>query len=84
MKRIQIGNAVREPCCSPDIGLLSSYPTQTPVTNSGVNPMNQASTELLVVPVLPATGRPISRPARLAVPYCVTACIRSVVMYALV
>ena len=36
---------------------MSSNPTHTPATRSGVKPTNQASRWLLVVPVLPAAGR---------------------------
>ena len=43
--------APREPT-----GWLSSNPTQTTVSSSGVNPANQASRKSLVVPVLPAAS----------------------------
>ena len=35
-----------------------SNPTNTPTARSGEKPMNQVSKLSLVVPVLPATGRP--------------------------
>ena len=38
------------------VGLLSSLPTHTPTTMSGVNPMNHASLFSWVVPVFPAAG----------------------------
>ena len=38
------------------IGLLSSFPTQTPTTISGVKPMNHASLLCCDVPVFPALG----------------------------
>src|SRR5207244_8949932 len=41
------------------IGVLSSLPSQTPVTRYGVNPINQAFLSSSVVPVFPATGRPM-------------------------
>ena len=37
----------------------SGKPTQTAVTSSGVKPTNHASFHCSVVPVLPATGRPM-------------------------
>ncbi len=37
----------------------SAYPTQTTAESSGVYPANQASWLLSVLPVFPATGRPM-------------------------
>ena len=60
IKRTQIGAAAPPPVKPwperPIIGSLSSYPTQTEAEKSLVNPLNQASLELLVVPVFPAAG----------------------------
>ena len=52
MNCVQIGSAA----CAPlrPTGWLSSKPTQTTVSSSGVKPTNQASRRSLVVPVLPA------------------------------
>ena len=47
------------PPCSPAIGLASSRPIHTPVVSPLEKPTNQPSLFELVVPVLPATGRPI-------------------------
>ena len=54
MNCVQIGSAA----CAPDspTGWLSSKPTQTTVSSSGVKPTNQASRRSLVVPVLPAAS----------------------------
>src|ERR1051325_9801654 len=51
---VQIGNAA----CAPErpTGWLSSKPTQTTVSSSGVKPTNQASRRSLVVPDLPAAS----------------------------
>ena len=49
-----------------------SCPTHTPAEIDGENPIKMASRVLLVVPVLPATGRPM-RSADLPVPSCMTA-----------
>src|SRR5439155_333471 len=58
-----------------------SKPTHTPARRSGVKPMNQASCVSLVVPVLPATGRPSSAALR-PVPCCTTVCSMLVMTYA--
>ena len=58
----------------------SSRPIQTPVVNSLVKPRNQPSLLELVVPVLPANGRPIW--AALAVPVSTAAFINSVILAA--
>ena len=52
-----------------------SYPTYMPVTRCGVKPMNHASFQSLLVPVLPATGRP-STLAFVAVPAFTTSLSR--------
>src|SRR5258707_14434380 len=44
------------PPVTPLVGELSSLPTQTPTTSSGVKPMNQASRQYCLVPGLPADG----------------------------
>ena len=46
---------------------LSSSPTQTTVSSSGVKPTNHASRRSLVVPVLPAASR-LNPDARTAAP----------------
>src|SRR5262249_48265523 len=63
MNYVQIGSAARAPL-SPT-GRLSSKPTQTTVSSSGVKPANHASRRSLVVPVLPAASsvKPIDRAA---------------------
>ena len=67
MNCVQIGSAA----CAPlrPTGWLSSKPTQTTVSSSGVKPTNQASRRSLVVPVLPAASsvKPVAR-ALAAVP----------------
>ena len=50
----------------------SGNPTHTAVTSSGVYPTNQASAHSSLVPVLPATGRPIR--AFTPVPRVTTCC----------
>ena len=64
----------------PPIFELSSLPTQTPVTTSGVNPIKYASLLSSVVPVLPAAGLPIlaARP----VPFVITVFIIAVIVAA--
>ena len=54
MKLVQMGSAA----CAPlrPSAWLSSKPTQTTVSSSGVKPTNQASRRSLVVPVLPAAS----------------------------
>ena len=54
MNSTQIGSAA----CAPlkPTGWLSSKPTQTTVSSSGVKPTNHASRRSLVVPVLPAAS----------------------------
>ena len=47
------------PPCRPAMGRASSRPIHTPVVSPLEKPMNQPSLLELVVPVLPATGRPI-------------------------
>src|SRR5437762_55890 len=47
------------PPCSPPTVRASSRPIHTPVVSPLEKPMNQPSLFELVVPVLPATGRPI-------------------------
>ncbi len=69
MKRRQM-SAGRSPPTTLFIGRLSSLPTQTPQTKSGVKPTNQASRQFWLVPVLPAAGRPSA--ARLPVPLVIT------------
>src|SRR5207244_11804136 len=54
MNCVQIGSAACAPL-SPT-GWLSSKPTQTTVSNSGVKPTNHASRRSLVVPDLPAAS----------------------------
>src|SRR5262249_58642345 len=46
-----------EPPVTLPVGELSSLPNHTPATRSAVYPINQASRESWVVPVLPAAGR---------------------------
>jgi hypothetical protein len=67
MKAVQIGSADWAPL-SPRIW-LSSSPTQTTASSSGVKPTNQASRRSFVVPVLPAasSAKPAAR-AEAAVP----------------
>ena len=61
MNCVQIGSAA----CAPlrPTGWLSSKPTQTTVSSSGVKPTNHASRRSLVVPVLPAASsvKPVAR-----------------------
>ena len=64
------------PPCRLRTGLASSRPIHTPVVIPLEKPRNQPSLFELVVPVLPATGRPIS--AARPVPVCTAACKRSV------
>src|SRR5688500_20125748 len=54
MNPVQIGSAACEPVRP--IGVLSSKPTQTAVSSSGVKPTNQASRGSLVVPLLPSAS----------------------------
>src|SRR3954471_704759 len=54
MKCVQIGSAARAPLRP--TGWLSSKPTHTTVSSSGVKPANQASRRSLVVPVFPAAS----------------------------
>ena len=54
MNSVQIGSAAWAPLRP--TGWLSSKPTQTTVSSSGVKPTNQASRRSLVVPVLPAAS----------------------------
>ena len=54
MNCVQIGSAAWAPLRP--TGWLSSKPTQTTVSSSGVKPTNQASRRSLVVPVLPAAS----------------------------
>ena len=65
------------PPSSPPIARASSRPIQTPVVRPLEKPRNQPSLLLEVVPVLPATGRPIlaARP----VPVATAVCIKSVI-----
>ena len=70
-----IGSAARAPCSPRPRSRMSSKPTHTPVTRLGVKPTNQASGRLLsrlVVPVLPAAGRPSLPRADAAVPSSIT------------
>src|SRR5690606_40695744 len=66
--------------------LRSSAPVHTPVTKSGVTPINHASELSLVVPVLPPIGyvRPpnSARRRRLAVPPSTTPLSMSTMIYA--
>jgi hypothetical protein len=48
------------------------FPIQTEATRFGVTPLNQASTLLEVVPVLPATSA-LGNAAAVPVPYCTVA-----------
>ena len=61
MKCVQMGAAPRPPVMPTPFlsrrGRSLSKPTQTEVQRVGVNPVNQASLKLLVVPVLPAAGK---------------------------
>src|SRR5262249_33294842 len=61
------------------VGVLSSLPSQTPVTSWLVKPMNHASRKSWLVPVLPATGQP-GRSARRAVPLVIVSCIMAFIM----
>ena len=63
MNCVQMGSAACAPL-SP-IGWLSSKPTQTTVSSSGVKPANHASRRSFVVPVLPAASstNPFARAA---------------------
>ena len=54
MNWVQIGSAAWLPLS--DTGWLSSKPTQTTVSRSGVKPTNHASRRSLVVPLLPAAS----------------------------
>jgi hypothetical protein len=65
------------PPCRPAIGRASSRPIHTPVVRPLEKPMNQPSLFELVVPVLPATGRPIC--AARPVPDSTADCSRSVI-----
>src|SRR5258705_1009824 len=56
MKSIQIGKAACAPVSFGPRDFFSSKPTQTPQVIDGEKPTNQASVELLVVPVFPARG----------------------------
>ena len=75
MYLIQIGRAAEPPVSLPpkDFGL--SNPTHTTATCLGLNPANQASIWLLVVPVLPAKSLRPSCRAFAAVPIRVTSSI---------
>ena len=66
MNSVQMGSAAWAPL-RPS-GWLSSKPTQTTVSSSGVKPTNQASRRSLVVPVLPAASCVEPRRARAAAP----------------
>jgi hypothetical protein len=61
---------------------LSGKPTQTAVTSCGVYPTNHASAHSSLVPVLPATGRPIR--AFTPVPRVTTCCKTPVIVRAVV
>ena len=67
MNAVQMGSAAVAPL-SPS-GWLSSSPTHTTVTSSGVNPTNHASRRSLVVPVLPAASG-VKPAARALTPPC--------------
>ena len=80
MKSVQIGVAACEPL-SPR-GWLSSKPTQTTASTSGVKPTNQASRRSLVVPDLPAASSVNPAPRALApVPSLMTLRIMCVTRY---
>ena len=64
------------PPCRPGTALASSRPIHTPVVIPLEKPRNQPSLFELVVPVLPATGRPIC--AARPVPVLTAVCSRSV------
>ena len=64
MNSVQMGAAAWPPVSCAPSERSESKPTQTPARRSGVKPMNQASWVSLVVPVLPATGRPSSAALR--------------------
>ena len=70
------------PPCSPATGRASSRPIQMPVVSPEEKPRNQPSLLLVVVPVLPATGRPIC--AARPVPVLTAVCNRSVICAATV
>ena len=80
MNVVQIGSAACDPLRP--IGWLSSKPTQTTVSSSGVKPMNHASRRSLVVPVLPAASsvKPAAR-APAPVPSLMTLRIMFVTRY---
>ena len=65
------------PPCSPATGLASSRPIHTPVVSPLEKPRNQPSFSEVVVPVLPATGRPIC--AARPVPVFTAVCNRSII-----
>ena len=54
MKRIQVGSAASAPVMWAPIGSLRSRPVQTAQVIRGEKPMNHASVNRSVVPVLPA------------------------------
>jgi len=60
------------------IGVLSSFPTQTPTTISGVNPMNQASRYSWCAGL--STNRDIWNTRRLPGPLAHDPCSRSIIM----
>ena len=57
MKSAQMGAAVLPPASPRPSFFMSSKPTQTAASRSGVKPTNQASRWPFDVPVLPAAGR---------------------------
>ena len=72
MKSAQIGAAVLPPVSPRPSFFMSSKPTQTAQSRSGVKPTNQASRWPLDVPVLPAAGRRRRPAAARAVPSSIT------------
>src|SRR5579883_2747126 len=71
MKSMNTGRATVAPCSVGPRVRGWSKPTKTPQTRSGVKPMNQVSLASSVVPVLPASGLPMTR-ARRPVPRSIT------------
>ncbi len=65
MKSLKMGAGTDEPVSRGPSVFGVSKPTKTPTARSGEKPMNQVSSESLVVPVLPASGSrswPMRRP----------------------
>ena len=80
---VQAGAASTPPWALALIFFGWSKPIQTPVTRSGVKPMNQTSNPSLVVPVLPPAGKLIREPTEpTAVPWRTTSRSASVMSQA--